>query len=53
MNQPPRASNQVSLWQPGVWQVSNQQCSFGEAMRMADAVFAVDKAIKRAKEQKQ
>ena len=55
MNNAPRASSQVSLYQPGVWQAMKRHHipTIEEALMAAQAVFVVDEAIQRAKEQKQ
>jgi hypothetical protein len=48
---PPRASNQVSLWQPFVWQLGNDEIyTIGDRMAASDAVYVVDCAIRRMME---
>ena len=52
MNQP-RATNQVSLHRENKWVCApvSQTPTIGEVFRVTQAVFVVDAAIKRAKEQ--
>lgn len=55
MNNASRASNQVSLYQPGIWQAMKRHHipTIEEALMACQAVFIVGEAIQRAKEQKQ
>ena len=52
MNQP-RASNQVSLYRENKWVCGavSQTPTIDEVFRVTQAVFVVDEAIQRAKEQ--
>lgn len=49
MNQPPRASNQVSLWYKSNW-VAGKIDKRPPIGAVAQSVFTVDKAIKRMME---
>lgn len=53
MNKPNRSSTQISLWQPGVWQLGilggPQSPDYAPCM---NAVYVVDAAIRRMMEQK-
>ena len=55
MNAPRHPLTQISLYQPGIWQAMrrNHIPTIEEALMAAQAVFVVDEAIQRAKEQKQ
>lgn len=54
MNNQPRASNQVSLYQENKWVCGAvTSSSLDKVFMVTQAVFTVDKAIQRAKEQKQ
>jgi hypothetical protein len=50
---PPRASNQVSLYRENKWVggAASQAPTIGEVFRVMQAVFVVDEAIKRMMEQ--
>ena len=56
MNNAPRhPKTQIGLYQPGIWQATKRHHipTIEEALMACQAVFVVDEAIRRAKEQKQ